>query len=76
MLRIREFWVVASIAVIGALTLARVVQFFAMGWRWRISQQQIDGGFDRNTQRKEFWIVFCVFLVIIVAIIFLETRST
>jgi len=51
--------------VIGALVLARIVQFFAMGWRWKISQQQIEAGFSKEQKRKEFWILFLSFFALI-----------
>jgi hypothetical protein len=76
MLRTREFWLIACVVIAGSLVLARVIQFFAMGWRWTITQEQLRSGFTNGQKRKDFWIAFFAWLLILSAIFFFEVRFT
>jgi uncharacterized membrane protein YidH (DUF202 family) len=72
----KSFWLLGLITAIGSFVLARAIQFFAMGWRWKITQQQIDRGFNKRTKRKEFWITFSFFFLLITAfLLYFGTRS-
>ena len=74
MIHVREFWVLVGITVIGALALARTIQFFAMG---------CDGKLVRNKlmevlpgERKERVLDTLLLLPRIDRrILFVETRS-
>jgi len=47
-----------------------------MGWRWKITQEQLRNGFTNRRKRKEFWIAFFAWLVILFTIFFIEMRFT
>ena len=74
MLQSRAFYELLGTVFTAALILARVLQFFAMGWRWKITQEQIDGGFNKSIQRKEFWVLVCFFLVVVTCLLIGATR--
>jgi len=47
-----------------------------MGWRWTITQEQLRSGFTNGQKRKDFWIAFFAWLLILSAIFFFEVRFT